>query len=146
MDCRNRADGPDEFPTIVVHSESQLRDELEHLRQQPPAIVGLSSPESGGLQIGIGSAFAGITWGNYPRSRDSVVVLADRCYTDTPIDFSSEEDFVRYRPEELIPVEQAIEAIVYFFKNHELPARIGSKHWNDSAKQWETAQLHKSAS
>src|SRR5271166_6568093 len=103
VDCIDQADGPEDFPTLSIHSEAQLREELEQLRQRVPAIVGLSSPEQGGLRIGIGGPFAGISWGDQQRFHGSRRIVADQPYCKQPIDFAAEEGTLRHWPNELIP-------------------------------------------
>src|ERR1700722_7847052 len=117
-DGRDPADGPEDFPTVPISSEAELRQELARLRSLEPGIVSLSSPADGALQIGIGGPFAGVRWFYDPNpphlSRD---VLVDHpCFQDR-IDYLAEGDHISFWPENLIPVDQAIEIILYFF-NH----------------------------
>ena len=136
MDCIDPADGPDEFPTTIIHSEGQLREELDRLSKRAPSIVGLSSLANGGLEIGIGGPFAGLTWGDRQRFPDTRRVVANRLYSEQPIDFQSEGDHLRYWADELIPVEQAIEVAVYFFDHRQLPEWVGWREWDRNSHQW----------
>jgi hypothetical protein len=136
IDLINPADAPEEFPRVVIQSESQLRSELHRLQQREPAIVGLEGPIDQGLQMGIGGPYAGIRWAEYPVSRRGGTALADRIYSEKRVDFASEEDTLAFWPDELIPVERAIEVIVYFYKNHRLPDWIAWKEWDPERYQW----------
>jgi hypothetical protein len=136
IDLINPADGPEEFPRVVVQTEAQLREELARLRLRQPAIIGLASSTGEGLQIGFGGPFAGIRWLKSTHSARGGAVLADRIYCDKRIDFAAEEDTIAFWPENLIPVESAIEVIVYFYKNHRLPDWIAWKEWDRESCQW----------
>src|SRR5215207_2149965 len=112
-DGRDPADSPEEFPTVLITSESQLRQELERLRRMSPAIVSLSNPGHGALQIGLGGPFAGLRWFVEPFSSPRIrEILADRSYCSSRMDFSAEGDTIAFSPDLLMPVEQAIEIAV----------------------------------
>src|SRR5437868_7118974 len=98
VDCIDPADGPEDFPAIPIQSEPQLRAELDRLRKRQPSIIALSSESQGGLQIGIGGPWAGLSWGDRRRFRDSRRILAGRRHCDQPIEFQSEGDTLYYRP------------------------------------------------
>jgi len=136
IDSRNPADSPEAFPKVAIQSEAQLRKELNRLRELDPAIVALEGPTEQALQIGIGGPFAGIRL--YKAHQPYRVVLADRTYSEKRIDFASEEETMAFWPSELIPAEQAIEAIVSFFQDQALPDWIGWKEWNSNSKKWST--------
>jgi hypothetical protein len=137
IDGRDPADGPENFPFVRISSETELRQELARQRQLEPGIVSLSSPVSGALQIGIGGPLAGIRWyvNPYPpgQSRD---VLADHAYAEKRIDFLAEGDHIAFWPENLMPVDQAIEIVVYFFNHQRLPDWVGWKEWDPAACKW----------
>lgn len=137
IDIRNPADAPEEFPRVVIQSESHLRTELERLRERDPSILGLEGPLDQGLQLGLGGPYAGIRWGEHPVSNRGGTALADRVYSDKRIDFASEGDTIAFWPDELIPAERAIEVIVDFYKNHRLPSWIAWKEWDPVRHQWD---------
>jgi hypothetical protein len=137
IDLRDPADAPEEFPRIVIQSESHLRAELARLREREPSILALEGPTDQGLQIGLGGPYAGIRWGEHPVSQRTGTALADRICSDKRIDFASEESSIAFWPDELIPVERAIEVIVSFYQNHRLPRWIAWKEWDPVRNIWE---------
>ena len=66
------------------------------------------------------------------------VVLADRPYSDRRVDFKSEEDFLAFWPDELIPVEQAIEIITHYYRRTMFPKGTRWKEWDAKAMEWQT--------
>jgi hypothetical protein len=136
IDLRDPADATEEFPRVVIHSASQLRAELHRLQQREPSMLALEGPIDQGLQIGLGGPYAGIRWAEYPVSERGGTGLADRVRSESRIDFASEGDTLAFWPDELIPVEQAIEVIVSFYNNHRLPDWIGWKEWDPAQSKW----------
>lgn len=136
VDSIDPVDAPELFPRVVIHSEAQLRHELHRLVMREPAIVGLNSSGTDGLQIGIGGRFAGIRWAEYPGSLRGRTVISDRTYCEERIDFTSEGDSISFWPNELIPAELAVEIIVYFYIRHQLPEWIAWKEWDPELYEW----------
>ncbi|SRR5260370_11426828 len=136
-DGREPADGPEEFPSVVIESENQLRDELHRLQKLEPGIVALNGPAEKAIQIGIGGPVAGIRYYEAPKKSPRFrVVLADRPCCEKQVDFLAEGDTVAFFPESLFAVEEAIEIVVHFFKHQELPDSVSWKEWNPVTKQW----------
>jgi hypothetical protein len=128
------AEGPECFPTVTIQSEAHLREELNRLRNREPGIFVLESPDHDALQIGMGGPLSGL---RRFRNQDAhSVVLADRPYSAKRVDFASEGDTLAFWPDELIPVEQAIEVILFFYKNRSLPDWIGWKEWDRDRSKW----------
>jgi len=136
IDGRNPADSPQDFPAKLISSEAELREELDRLRQLEPGIVSLNSPTGGALQIGIGGPFAGLRWYKKLQSDAPSEVLADRPYCSSRIDFLAEDDAIAFWPEHLMPVDQVIESVVYFFGHQRLPDWVAWKEWDHSQLNW----------
>ncbi len=145
VDSTMSVDGPECFPRITIQSEAQLRTELSRLRDREPGIFVLECPHHAALQIGIGGPFAGL---RLFRNRNAeAVVLAERPYCDKRIDFLAEDDHIAFWPENLMPVDQVINIVVYFFNQHRLPDWITWKKWDAVQHRWiiETAASVRSA-
>ena len=128
------AEVPEEFPRIAIHSEQHLREELARLRERNPGIVGLEGPDGLALEIGLGGPLAGVRL--FQSGKPQCVLLADRRYSEKRIDFAAEEDTVAFWPDELVPVERALDIITYFYRHQQLPGWAASKHWDDGSKRW----------
>src|SRR4051794_9005544 len=103
VDGRHPADSPDNFPTVRISSEIELRQELARQVQLEPGIISLTSPANEALQIGIGGPFIGLRWYQDPRSSDmSRDLLADRPYCSDRVDFLAEGDTLAFWPENLM--------------------------------------------
>ncbi len=140
-------DGRDHFPTVSISSEDELRQELHRLRQLEPGIVSLISPTNEALQIGIGGSFAGLRWYQNPKlSQRNREILADRPYSAKRVDFMAEGDTIAFWPEHLMPVEQAIGIVLYFFNQQSLPNWVGWKEWDTVKSRWNINPPAKAAS
>lgn len=147
VDGRDPVDDPDDFPTIPITSEADLRQELDRLRKMEPGIVSLSSPTNEALQIGIGGAFAGLRWYQNPKlSQQRREILADHAYCANRVDFMAEGDTIAFWPENLMPVDQAISIVVYFFNHQSLPEWSGWKEWDAGRGRWNIKPPAKAAS
>jgi hypothetical protein len=137
VDGRDPVERPDRFPTKLISSEAELRQELDRLRLLEPGIVSLTSPDGESLQLGIGGPCSALRWygSDNKRSRD---LLAHRPYHSNRIDFLAEGDTIAFWPEQLMPVDQVTDIVVYFFKHHHLPDRIALKEWDSARNKWIT--------
>ncbi len=137
IDGRDPAESPEDFPTVPISSETELRQELARQQQLEPGIVSLACPANGALQIGIGGPFAGIRWYHNPypphSSRD---ILVDHPCTPGRIDFLAEGDTIAFWPENLMPVDQAIDIVLFFFNHQRLPDWVGWKEWDPVQHRW----------
>ena len=137
IDGRDPVDTPNDFPARVISADSGLRQEMDRLRKIEPGIVSLESPNGEALQIGIGGPFAGLRWYQNPHSAGpSRDLLADRPYCSSRVDFMAEGDTIAFWPEHLMPVDQVIEIVVYFFNNRRLPEWVAWKEWDAAQGQW----------
>ncbi len=128
------ADSPEEFPKVAIRSEAHLRDELGRLRERRPGIFALEGPDGLALQIGIGGPCAGIRVFNSGKAQHTV--LTDCHHSEKRIDFAAEEDTLAFWPDELMPVERAIDIAAYLYAHRRLPDDVSWKEWNDGAKRW----------
>jgi len=108
--------------------------ELNLLRQRKPGMVALEGPEGVALQVGMGGPLAGVRL--FKSGKPLCVLLADRCYSEKRIDFAAEEDTLAFWPDELMPAEQAIDIIAYFYQQQLLPGGAATKDWDDGSKSW----------
>ncbi len=137
VDGRAPAESPEAFPSIVIESESQLREALMRLQKLEPAVVSVQSPRNKAIQLGIGGPWAGIRYFPSPqKSPAHRVVLADRPGCAKRVDFAAEEDTIAFFSDSLIPVDEAIEIAVYFFTHRELPNWVSWKEWDPAVSQW----------
>ncbi len=138
VDGRYPPDDPDDFPIIVISSEAELRQELARLLQLEPGIVSLTSPTNEALQIGIGGPLAGLRWYQDPRSCEpSREILADRSYSPNRVDFLAEGDSIAFWPEQLLPADQAVDIVVYFYNHQRLPDWVGWREWDAVCYKWD---------
>jgi hypothetical protein len=136
IDLMNQADAPEAFPRVVIQSEAQLRAELSRFALREPAILALEGPIDQGLQFGLGGPYAGVRWAEHPVSERGGSAIPDRVYCQKRIDFASEEDTIAFWPDELMPTNDAIEIIVYFYNNQRLPDWIAWKEWDPIEHKW----------
>lgn len=141
VDCLEPLEEDESNPRIPVSSETQLREELNRFRQRQPGAVHVDSPEKETLIISIGGPFAGLAW--YPppseeRYRGYKAALPERIVAPRAVDFVGEGIPNSLEPKELLPVEDVIEAVVYFYQNHDLPEWITWREWNPTTLCWET--------
>lgn len=140
VDGRAPLEEDQDHPRIDLHSESELCQELQRLSQLKPARVGLISTAGDHLDLAIGGPYAGISW--WPSKATpgyagaSVAVAATITCPDT-IEFIAEGIPDPVSPDELFPVEEVIEATLYFYREHRLPEWISWRQWNTKTKQWD---------
>jgi hypothetical protein len=137
IDGRYPADHDDALPAKAIESEFELVQELDRLRELEPGIFTLNSPTGEALQIGIGGPLAGLRWFENPQtSVNSRDVLADRPSCPGRVDFHAEDEEVPFWPEHLLPVEQAIDIVVFFFTNQRLPDWVAWEEWDSTHHHW----------
>jgi hypothetical protein len=137
VDFSEPADGPEDFPRMEILSEESLREELTRLKGREAAIVNLEPPDDEALQIGIGGPLAGIR--HFVHGRDQRVILAGHACANTRLDFRLEADTTAFWPDELIPVDQAIEIIVHFYRTRSFPESVHWKEWDAQTMSWKKA-------
>ena len=93
------------------------------------------------LDLAIGGPYAGMTWWpprSSPDSWTSRVALAVPSTCPETVEFIGEGIPDPIPPEELFPVEEVMEAALYFYREHRLPEWITWRQWNTKTKQWDT--------
>jgi hypothetical protein len=141
VDCLEPLQEDESNPRIPVTSETHLREELNRFRHRKPSAVHLDSPDRETLILSIGGPFAGLAW--YPpvseeRDRGYKAAMPERVVAPSAADFVGEGIPTTLEPKELLPVEDVIEAVVYFYKNHHLPEWITWREWNPVTLSWAT--------
>ena len=126
-------------PAISIRSETQLIEVLDCLRKRRHGHVLLASPEKDSLSISIGGPFVSFGWLPSPverRFKGQKEALTAKQYSPEPVESWSEGIPTAISPEFLFPVGQAIDAIIYFYNNHELPRWISWREWDPVRLQW----------
>jgi hypothetical protein len=128
-------DDQEEAPRLVVRSEEQLREQLKRLQQRRPAMIALISPQDERLDFGIGGPWSGVQWTKPPYSENLRIAIAANAQVQSGIEFACEGSVSGFRPEHVLPVENVIEIVVFFFKHHRLPEWIPWLEWNAKTGQ-----------
>lgn len=128
-------EGQEESPRTVVQSEEQLRAELSRLRQRRPAMVALVNPQGERLDFGIGGPWSGIQWTTPPYSDNFKTAVASTAPVTSSIEFACEGSVSGFRPEHVLSVEVVMEAVIYFFKHHQLPDWLTWLEWNSRTNE-----------
>jgi hypothetical protein len=107
----------------------------------------LGIPDQDGLSFSIGGPFASLGWipsATERRSKGQKEALAGQRYAQQAVPCWSEGIPTDIEPEYLFPVEQAVEALVYFYNTHELPRWITWREWDPDSLQWKVipAEVH----
>lgn len=140
-DCMLSLEEDQDNPRQTIHSEDQLREGLLRLQQRSPGLVFLRSPDGETLEIAIGGSYAGLCWipaESESRRRGDCVAVAGTVQNTDSIEFLAEGIPQPWPPEELLPAEEVLEAVLYFFREHRLPEWITWRQWNPTTKQWDT--------
>ena len=138
VDGRSSLEEGEDHPHTIITSEKQLRGELNQQAAKKPGAVSLISPDEESLDVGIGGPYAAIAWYPSPNQRGYKIALADRLYSETPVDFVSEGVAAPADPAELFPVQAAIEAAIYFYRNRRLPDWFAWRAWNPVTLTWDS--------
>lgn len=141
VDCRKPLEEDEDNPRQSINSEVQLRQELQRLRRQSPALVFLKKPGGEGLQIAIGGPYAGVTWlppDSVERRVGACVAITYQPGSPEDVEFSAEGIPTPLGPEELLPAEEVIEAALYYYREGRRPEWLTWRHWNPATKQWDT--------
>jgi hypothetical protein len=114
-------DSPGMAREVHVGSAEVLLDKLTELSHDEPRKLVLTSPEREVLVIGIGGPFAGIQWTKPPYSHNLRFALA--CPANGPelVDFSCGDELLEFCKRHLLPAQEAIKVILFFFVNKTLP-------------------------
>ena len=139
-DCIDPVERMEDTPIIPISSESQFRGILDQLQQRRPGLVILEGPNQEFLHIFIGGPFAGLRWMKLPGSNHCKHTVAGVPLSPGGVEFSEEGVDNLFNPEQLLPVEDVIEAAVYFFNNQRLPDWITWKAWNPVTKEWDLSK------
>jgi hypothetical protein len=134
-----------EFPEFVIRSEVQLRAELNRFRARRPSIILVVSPEEETLKIGIGGPFSGIRWAKPPIDDNYKLAIASEIVAPEGAEFREQGSDTGFRAKYVLPVEQAIEIIVFFYKHHRLPQWIQWLSWNPDTRSLEVLPADSSA-
>jgi hypothetical protein len=105
----------DERPTTVIESESQLRQELERLRQRQPAFVVLFGPAGETLGIGLGPEWSGLEWAPVPGQSDVKRAVNPHPVAAKPVEVRDGGGGRVFWTEQLLPTDEVIEAVVHFY-------------------------------
>jgi hypothetical protein len=138
VDYRELHEEEQDYPRVVILSANQLREQLNQLRQSPPGVYELYAPDGETLEVAIGGRFAGLSWAKPPAARNSLSAMPRTICADAPVVFTNQGLENTYDPEDLFPVEEVIDAIVYFYQTHRIPEWLDWRYWNGDTKQWET--------
>jgi hypothetical protein len=141
VDCIDPLEEDQDNPRIPIGSETQLRQELKRLEQRKRhGVAMLDSPEGNTLSFTIGGGpFASIGWHpptGQERYRGNKEGVPARPVAEHPVQSWGEGIPTDIEPEALFPVEQAVEAIVYFYNTHQLPKWITWREWDPASLQW----------
>lgn len=148
VDGRAPLEEDEEHPHTEIRSEEQLHHELRRLSRLRPARVGLIAPAGDHLDLAIGGPFAGVTW--WPPKpalghTGSRVALAALPTSPETIEFIAEGVPDPVTPQELLPVDEVIEAALFFYREHQLPEWLSWRQWNPTTKLWDTTPSSKPA-
>lgn len=132
-------DDEGEAPRTEIRTEAQLRAELTRFRGRRPAMVALIGPEGERLDIGIGGPWAGVQWTKPPYSTHLKMAVATGARAPSGVDFACEGSSGGFRPEHLLPAEQAIEIAAHFFARRGLPEWVGWATWSPETGRAEPA-------
>jgi hypothetical protein len=133
-DCFEPIEEPEDCPVFPFTSEEELRNLLDRFRQRSPSLIILDSPEGEHLKIHIGGPFAGLRW---IKGKVGAFAQADQICCPEGVEFVEEGVENLFQPEELLPVDEVIEGVVYYFKNRRLPDFITWKVWNPATDRWD---------
>lgn len=121
IDCRDPVMSEEDSPRTPIKSEAQLREELKRYQQRLPSIIQFRNPKGELLIIGIGGPLSGLQWMKPPMKKNFKMALNDHPVTDRGVDFREQGTDTGFRPRYLFPPNEVVEAVVYFFKNNQLP-------------------------
>lgn len=116
-----------EYVEKDIRSAEQLRSALESRSYDEPGQVSLANPSGNFLILGLGGPFAGMHWltmkgpaqvDQFRRAKARVVRSPE------PLTFACREELLEFLPAELLPVEEAIAAVVHFFEHARWPAGL----------------------
>jgi len=139
-DYRHPIEALDDAPREIIRSEEQLRSRLHTLKDDgEQGVFILSSPENECLQIGIGPTFGFLHWKNIAMGYGGSAMASREDATEEEY-FLFEGITKEIDPEELLPVDDVIEAAVYFFANGNLSTKFSWEIWNPNTKKWEVRQ------
>jgi Immunity protein Imm1 len=137
VDCMNPVDPEEPFPMVSISSENQLRGELEKYQKRRPSIIHLKSPSGETLVIGIGERIGGLKWLKNDKKEMFRIAIAKSLLVSEGVDFREQGTDTGFRPSYLLPVEEVIDAIIFFFNNHRLPEEVQWAEWNAQIKRLE---------
>ena len=127
----------DEYRTITVESESQLRDTFVELSQESPRIVHLLAPGGEVLILGIGGPYSSLGWIKTPVESNCKIAIGDFNATQDSIIFQNRGSAHPIEPEQLFPLNTVLRAVSHFYVKHQLPTWIRWKVWNPHRFCWE---------
>jgi hypothetical protein len=131
-----------QLPRKVIRSEAELRTELERLRQRKPGVVMLESPQGECLEIALGGPFAALHWMKPPASRHSLTAVAPQVCCDPPVQFSNQGMPTHYEAQDLLPVADVMDAVLFFYRHHHLPDDLQWRGWNAATNRWEVQTVN----
>ncbi len=141
VDGRTPLDEDEDHPWTLIESGEPLRLELSRLASLKPAMIGLISPSGDFLDLSLGGPYAALRWIPSPTERNRIgdrVAMAEQTCAPDSIEFIAEGIPTPSPPEELFPVDEVIEAALYFYREHRLPEWLTWRQWNLKTKQWDT--------
>ncbi len=141
VDGRAPLDEDEDHPRTLIESEEQLRLELSRLASLKPAMIGLICPCGDFLDLSLGGPYAALRKVPAPTQRGrhgDCVAMAGQICTPDSAEFIAEGIPTPSPPEELYPVDEVIEAALYFYREHRLPEWITWRQWNTKTKLWDT--------
>lgn len=135
-DFRPALEGDEDGPVIPFTSEAECREKLVELSQEIPGVYILRNPERGThLKIGLGRPFGFLSW-NDKQLEDSGNAVADPTQASDSEWFLYEGALEEHTPEELIPVDQVIDAVTYLSQYGRRCPRLTWHIWDPKNRQW----------
>jgi hypothetical protein len=140
LDCAGPVTAAGDFPSIPIESAQQLRRELERFRQRSPSMVHLVSPQGETLAVGLGGEVAGLRWMKEPLANNFRMAIAREVVSPHGMEFRYQGTDNGFRPRNLLPADEAVEAAVFFFLHHRLPESVAWAEWDPATKRLEVRQ------
>jgi hypothetical protein len=108
-----------------IMSEAQLREALDRYRHRPPpSLFSLVSPAGRSLGIGLGPELSGLEW-RVPRPDWHVEIAVNpHPVAEEAHEFCDGGGGRGFEPDELLPTDQVIEAVVGYYRNQRRPESL----------------------
>jgi hypothetical protein len=114
-----------ELRETEITSEAQLREALAHYRREHPSpLLSLVSPSQQSLSIGLGPELSGLEWREPSPDWHSEVAINPHPVAEKAHLFCDGGGGSVFQPDELLPTDQVIEAVVSYYRDQRRPESL----------------------